>query len=189
MQKYTFEEKMKVVQAHIDGEGGYKALRAKFGLASSQLVRNWVKCYQAYGEEGLRAKKKQKKYPVQMKLDAIELYLTTNMSLRDVSVHFQIRDPAVTARWLTEYREQGIAGLSRAGGKSAKMSKDKRSKNDRTIPDPADSERIKELEQQVRLLQIENTYLKELRRLRRKEKCPQMKSSQESSTVSEDPLN
>ena len=51
---------------------------------------------------------------------------------------------------------------------------------------PNDSQRIKELEQELRYEQIEVAYLKELRRL---EKNALMKKNQDSSTVSVKPSN
>ena len=50
-------------------------------------------------------------------------------------------------------------------------------------------DRIKELEIQVRTLQIENAFLKELRKLRKQEACEQIKQSQKLSLASEDNSN
>jgi len=52
-----------------------------------------------------------------------------------------------------------------------------------------ESNRIQELEKQVRILQIVNAYLKELWRLYRGEKPQEMKRSKESSTASKENSN
>ena len=55
---------------------------------------------------------------------------------------------------------------------------------------PRESERIKELEKQVRSLQIKNAFLKELRKLRKQEAQQRLKNqSHVSSTSSEDHSN
>ena len=62
--------------------------------------------------------------------------------------------------------------------------------NELNLPPSKERDRIKELEKQVRSLQIENAFLKELRKLRNQE-AQQRRTNQshESSTASEDPSN
>ena len=44
-QTYTTEFKLEVVQAYLNGEGGYKAIAQKYGIRSKTQVENWVKRY------------------------------------------------------------------------------------------------------------------------------------------------
>jgi len=114
------------------------------------------------------------------------------MSQREVANHFDINNPSLVARWLKEYRESGIDGISRPKGRPSLMTNNSEKKVDSTpknIVDPVESSQIKELEKQVRLLQIENAYLKELRRLRKEEQLLVTKKSQESSATSEENSN
>jgi len=188
MAKHTSELKKKVVQAYVNGEGGYKALAKRYHLRDNTLVRDWVKRYQTYGEAGLLRKRQNKFYAVQTKLDAVELYLTTELSIREIAAHFEVSEPSIVARWLKEYREEGADGFSESKGRPPKMNgEDKKQK--KTVSSQSNDEQIQELEKRIRLLQIENAYLKELRRLRQKEQPLQKKPSQESSTASEDTSN
>lgn len=70
----------------------------------------------------------------------------------------------------------------------SKEEKEKNVENTDTDQNINESDQIKELEKQITYLQIENAYLKELRRLRLEE-TRQMKKQQESFTASEENLN
>ncbi|MCD5041473.1 transposase, partial [Enterococcus faecium] len=76
MAKYTFELKLKIVHDYLDGKGGSDYLAKKYSIKAPSQVKRWINAYQEFGEEGLVRKRQKKKYSVQFKLDAIELYLT-----------------------------------------------------------------------------------------------------------------
>jgi transposase-like protein len=42
MAKYSFEFKKKIVQAYLNGEGGYTFLADKYGVPSDSNVKKWV---------------------------------------------------------------------------------------------------------------------------------------------------
>lgn len=85
MAKYNLEFKIKIVQKYLDGEGGYAYLTKKYGIGSESQLINWVNAYKEFGEEGLFWKGQNQKYSIQFKLDAIELYQTSEMSYREVA--------------------------------------------------------------------------------------------------------
>ena len=129
-----------------------------------------------------------KKYSVQFKLDAIELYQTSEMSYREVANALGINNPPLIAVWVRNFRNDGIEGISKSKGEPSDMPKKKN--NIKLTKISEESERIKKLEKQVRSLQIENAFLKELRKLRNQEAMKkQMNQSHASSTASEDNLN
>ncbi len=57
--KYSFDFKVKVVKAYINGEGSFRDLSIKFGIPSNSIIIKWYDIYQSQGEEGLRNMKKQ----------------------------------------------------------------------------------------------------------------------------------
>lgn len=191
MAKYSFEFKMEIVKAYLNGEGSYNYLAKKFKVASDKDIRTWVASYRQFGEEGLLRSRKSKKYTLDFKLEVVEYYLTTEISYKDLAMKLGINQPALISSWVAKFREQGVEGLSKARGWLPKMeSKEEKEQvidntDIHTDVSVSESERIKELEKQVRYLQIENAYLKELRRLRL-EKARETKKQQESSTTSED---
>lgn len=90
-------------------------------------------------------------------------------------------NPSLLSRWVREFRSEGLAGLSRPKGRPTNMKnrKSKKETKKKTVlpPEGKEAERIKELEDQVLSLQIQNAYLKELRRLQTKEKQSQTNES------------
>ncbi|MGM0240156.1 transposase [Enterococcus sp. AZ103] len=189
MVKYSFEFKLKILQEYLDGKGGFSYLFKKHGLKSENQMKNWLNAYQEFGEEGLLRKRQNQSYSVQFKMDAIELYQTTELSYREVANHLGINNPALIANWMRTFRAEGVDGLSKKKGRPPILSKKKENPkaNKATLEE---RDRIKELEKQVRSLQIENAFLKELRKLRKQEAQQRRKNqSHESSTASEDPSN
>ena len=92
---------------------------------------------------------------------------------------------------MSTFRKEGVDGLSRMKGRPPLLTKKtENQKNIKRKETPEERDRIKELEKQVRSLQIENAFLKELRKLRKQEaQQRQKKQSHESLTASEDHSN
>lgn len=191
MAKFNLEFKLEMVQKYLDGEGGYAYLSKKYGIKSESLIKQWVNTYKEFGEEGLLRVSQNKKYSVQFKLNAIELYQTSEMSYREVANALGINNPPLIASWMRKFREEGVEGLSKPKGRPSVMIKKKKElKNKKTKITSEESERIKVLEKQVRSLQIENAFLKELRKLRKQEAQKRHKNQlHELSTTSEDHSN
>ncbi|MGX0269490.1 transposase, partial [Enterococcus casseliflavus] len=117
MAKYPFELKLKIVKEYLSGVGGYRYLANKYGISSKSQVSNWVNAYREYGEEGLLRKHQNQKYSVQFKLNALELYQTSEMSYREVASTLEMNNPALIANWMRNFREAGIEGLSKEKGR------------------------------------------------------------------------
>ncbi|WP_430625270.1 transposase, partial [Staphylococcus aureus] len=49
MAKYSYEFKLQVVQAYLDGEGGYRYLSKKYGVPSKRDIEKWVFAYYIAG--------------------------------------------------------------------------------------------------------------------------------------------
>ncbi len=181
---------MEVIKAYLNNEGGYRYLAKKFNIAAKKSIEDWVNNYKEFGEEGLLRKRQNTKYTLDFKLKVVEYYLTTEISYKDLALKLGINNPALITSWVSNFRKEGVEGLSKSKGRPPKMKpNDEREKivdnNIEIDASVSESERIKELEKQVRYLEIENAYLKELRRLRLEE-ARVMKEQQESSTTSED---
>lgn len=182
MAKYSFEFKLKLVHDYLSGQGGIRVLAKKYGFKNSSQISKWINAYKELGEEGLLRSRKSKNYSVQFKLDALELYLTTELSYQEVANLLKMNNPSLIANWLNTYRKLGIDGLSKQKGRPPTMPK--KNRND---PQPLSSEQsqVEKLEKENRMLKIENAYLKELRRLRLEDE-QKMNESRESFTASED---
>ncbi|SET15558.1 Transposase and inactivated derivatives, partial [Enterococcus malodoratus] len=95
MAKYSFELKVKIVQEYLDGKGGAKYLSKKHGIKSERQVKDWINVYREFGEEGLLRKRQNQIYSVQFKMDAIELYQTSELSYREVANQLGMNNPTL----------------------------------------------------------------------------------------------
>ena len=193
MAKYSFEFKCKIVQEYLNGKGGYTFLSKKYGLPDHTQLMKWVTNYKAFGEKGLLRNKKINDYSVQFKMGAIELYLTTEISYRELALELGMTTPSLITSWVQAFRAEGIEGLSKPKGRPPQMKNDKKkikaSKKSSLPSENKDLERIKELENQVLSLQIQNAFLKEWRSLQVKENQGQTNKQRESSTDSDNNSN
>ena len=132
MTKYSFEFKLKVVQEYLEGKGGYSYLAKVHSVKDKKQIRVWVNSYREFGEEGLLRKRKNANYSVQFKLDAIELYQTSELSYREVANRLGTRNHALIASWMRSFRDDGIKGLSKPKGRPPTVPKKKEKPKKRT---------------------------------------------------------
>ena len=192
MAKYSYEIKLKVVQAYLNREGGYKYLSKKYDISRHSLVETWVNAYREFGKEGIMRSRQNKNYTFQFKLSVVKLYLSSEVSYQELAISQGINNPALISKWVNDFRIAGPDAL-RPKKKGRKKTLDinevkKYSKSIEEKPVDTSAEHIKELEDELLKLRIENAYLKELRRLRLEEEAL-LKKQRESSTVSEDSSN
>ena len=199
MAKYSLIFKLKVVTAYLNGEGGYEYLTKKYGLKTTSQVRRWISAFKAFGKDGLCRKRNNTRYTSEFKLAVVESYLTSELSYRQIALQYGLNNPSLIARWKSDFMKYGtnafverpkgrIPTMSRTDEK-AKITTHTKSRNQKKKKElTPEQARILELEKQLRYAQIENAYLKELRRLRL-EDARKMKEQQESLAVSEENSN
>ena len=192
MAKYNFEFKKKVVMEYLEGKGGWDFLTVKYGLGTNSQLRRWVSAYKQLGDEGLMRSRKKENYSFEKKLSVVTLYLSSEISYQDLALQEGITNSGVIANWVNRFRAAGPDAL-RPHKKGRKKTLDKSVENSKIVPLEESSvdtsaEHVKELEDELLKLRIENAFLKELRRLRLEDEA-KMRERQESSTVSEDSSN
>ena len=192
MAKYSYEFKEKVVQAYLNGEGGYGSLAKKYNMQTPRNIEVWVRAYREFGNEGLMRSRQNKNYSFQFKLSVVEWYLSSEVSYQELALSQGINNPSLIARWVNDFRIAGPDALRpKQKGRKKTLDIEKFKKPSKTIEEkPVDTsaEHVKELEDELLKLRIENAYLKELRRLRLEEEAL-LKKQRESYTVSEDSSN
>ena len=192
MSKYSFEFKKQVVNAYLNGEGGYTYLANKFGIPSDNTVKLWVDNYNAFGDEGLKRSRKKDFYSFEKKLSIVELYLSSEISYQDLALQEGITNPSMIANWVSRFRAAGPDAL-RPHKKGRKKTLNTTNGNTQNKPVEESSvdtstEHVKELEDELLKLRIENAFLKELRRLRLEDE-EKMRERHSSSTVSAENSN
>ena len=126
------------------------------------------------------------------KLNVVELYLSSEISYQDLALQEGITNSGMIANWVNRFRAAGPDAL-RPHKKGRKKTLDKSVENSKIVPLEESSvdtsaEHVKELEDELLKLRIENAFLKELRRLRLEDEA-KMRERQKSSAVSEDSSN
>ena len=192
MAKYSFEFKKKVVLEYINGEGGTKYLSTKYGLGSNSQLRKWLAAYKKFGDEGLKRSRKKENYSFEKKLSVVELYLSSEISYQDLALQEGITNPSMIVNWVNRFRVAGPDALRprKKGRKKTLNTSDDNTQNKLVEESSVDTsaEHVKELEEELLKLRIENAFLKELRRLRLEDEA-KMRERQESSAASEDSSN
>ena len=181
-----------VVQEYLDGKGSYVTIAKQHNIPNDTQVIKWVNVYKSFGDEGLMRSRQNKNYSFQFKLHVVELYLSNEISYQELALSQGINNPSLITRWVNDFRIAGSDAL-RPKKKGRKKTLDirefkKPSKFNEEKPVDTSAEHIKELEDELLKLRIENAYLKELRRLRLEEEAL-LKKQRELSTVSEDSSN
>ena len=175
MSKYNTEFKLKVVKEYLEGNISYKESAKKYSIPDKHTVRTWVNAYESQGYEGLKVSRKNNSYSLDLKLNVVDLYLTGEMSYQSLANEFKINNPSLIARWVKEFRDEGIEGLkSKKRGRPSIMSntdKNKKIKNK--------SNKTKKELSEIEKLREENYYLQmEVEILKKKIQFSQMTESE-----------
>ena len=192
MAKHSFEFKKKVVLEYLDGKGGLIYLSKKYELGSTSQLRKWINAYKAFGDEGLIRSRKKINYSFEKKLYVVELYLSSEISYQDLAIQEGINNPSMICNWVNRFRVAGPDALKpRKKGRKRKLDKPKIDSKAKQLEEKivdTSAEYVKELEDELLKLKIENAFLKELRRLRLEDEA-KMRERHSSSTVSEENSN
>ena len=193
MAKYSFEFKKKVVAAYLNGEGSYNDLAKRYSIPAWSNIKKWVLSYSKMGDEGLIRSRKKESYSFEYKVHVVELYLSSELSYQDLALQEKINNPSQICKWVNDFNIAGPDALrtKKKGRKKSLGTNDKRKQiqvSPEVTPIVANTEYIKQLEDELLKLRIENAYLKELRRLRLEEEAL-LKKQRESSTASEETSN
>ncbi|MDD7739430.1 MAG: transposase [Fusicatenibacter sp.] len=155
-------------------------------------IKKWVDNYNAFGDDGLKRSRKQNNYSFEYKLHVVELYLSSEVSYQELAVQEGIHNPTQIMKWVNDFRIVGPDALRphKKGRKQTLAKKTKKTTNTTSDISSIDTsvEHVRELEDELLKLRIENAFLKELRRLRLEDEA-KTRELHESSTASEENSN
>lgn len=192
MAKHSYEFKKQLVSEYLDNQGSYASISQKHGLSSSCQLKMWVAAYKKLGDNGLKRSRSRKGYSFEEKLSVVESYLTSELSYQELALQMGINNPSMLARWVNDFKIAGPDALRphRKGRKKTlgtSQSGETEAQVQHTEVDTR-AEHVKELEDELLKLRIENAVLKELRRLRLEDEAKR-RGLRTSSSVSEDNSN
>ena len=192
MAKYSYEFKRQLVLEYLDNQGSYASISQKHGMSDSCQLRKWVAAYKKMGDAGLKRSRSRKEYSFEEKLSVVESYLTSELSYQELALQMGSNNPSMLARWVNDFKIAGPDALRphRKGRKKTLSTSQSRKTEAQVQHTEVDTraEHVKELEDELLKLRIENAVLKELRRLRLEDEAKR-RGLQTSSSVSEDNSN
>ena len=98
----SYEEKVKTVLQYLNGEIS-QPQGAKVNGVSVAAFQTWIRKYKAEGEDGLRTTRKNKKYTVELKVKAVEDYLSGKGSQEKICEKYKISSKVQLQRWIKWY--------------------------------------------------------------------------------------
>ena len=192
MAKHSYEFKKQLVSEYLDNQESYASISQKHGMSSSCQLKTWGAAYKKLGDNGLKRSRSRKEYSFEEKLSVVESYLTSELSYQELALQMGINNPSLLVRWVNDFKIAGPDALRphRKGRKkilSTSQSRETEAQVQHTEVDTR-AEHVKELEDELLKLRIENAVLKELRRLRLEDEVKR-RGLRTSSSVSEDNSN
>ncbi len=165
MSKYPFEFKLKVVREYLEGQtDGYNSIAKKHAVKNRTQVRDWIKNYEEYGEEGLKRKSTKTFYTGEFKLRVLQYRQYNNCSYREAADHFGISNPSMIANWQRKYLDEGFEGLNKSIGRPSTMSENGKNKDILKLT-KSEKEELIRLREENEFLRASIAYEKKLKAL------------------------
>ena len=178
--------------AYLKGEGSYGYLSKVYGVPAKRNIEQWVHNYQKFGDDGLKRSRKNNVYTFEKKLSVVELYLSGEISYQDLALQEGITNPTLITNWVKCFRVAGPDALrSRKKGRKKSLNTSDGNTQNKSVEESSvdtSAEHVKQLEDELLKLRIENAFLKELRRLRLEDE-EKMRERRSSSTASDENSN
>ncbi|MGG3574203.1 helix-turn-helix domain-containing protein [Bacillus gobiensis] len=100
--KYSKSEKLAILHLYEDGHHSIADISAKFSVDPG-TIRDWKRKYEVNGEDSLEEAASWKPYSKELKLAAINDYLSGKYSLREVSRTYNLSSKSVLRKWIKKY--------------------------------------------------------------------------------------
>jgi transposase-like protein len=166
MAKFSAEDKLQAVERYLNGNESSNEI-AKSLRTDHKAILKWVKQYEYNGVEAFL--KPCTNYTQQFKLDVLNYMIEHGTSLNETAAIFKIPAPSTIIAWRKLFETQGLDALqSKKKGRPSM----KKEFNQQPKQEPVKGS-TEALEARIKLLEMENDYLKKLNALvQNKEKSP-----------------
>lgn len=123
--KRTAEEKVKIVKKYLRGEAGIRRAAAEAGV-DRETLRGWVMQYEAEGGAAFLPGRRNHTYSREIKLQAVQEYLSGKGSQAELSKKYGLRDRKQLRNWLKVYNAHGDFSVRKnsGGGSCMKQGRD-----------------------------------------------------------------
>lgn len=113
--KVDYESKIKAVQAYLEGISSVKSLAKQLNVAESR-IKEWVRSYKILGTESLMPCSRNNVYSAELKILAVEEYLSGNGSPEDVRLKYGLKSRTQLKNWIKKYNGHMELKSSNSGG-------------------------------------------------------------------------
>ena len=105
-QKLRPEEKVKIVRRYLAGEISISGAAEEFGVGHTS-IKEWIVQYKAEGIAAFLPHNRNRKYSPELKLQAVQDYLSGGGSLLEISKKYGLRDKRQLRDWIKVYNAHG----------------------------------------------------------------------------------
>ena len=165
---YSQELKLQAVHEYLDGKSSQADIVKKYHLRSSRQLHDWIKVYTTHGEIKSRGSgggsymRKARQTTPEERLEIVQDCLADNKNYGATALKYNCSYQQVR-NWVIRYEKMGSAGLEDRRGRRAGTQPAR-------TPEEELRDKIAELEQRNRDLQMENDLLKKVRELEMKDR-------------------
>lgn len=105
--RFTFEQKLEAVTEHLINGISMSVITKKLQCYESN-IRRWIARYKTFGVDGLKHNIKKLKYSKELKLDAVQEYISGTRSLIDICIKYKIKNVIQLQNWISLYNNDKI---------------------------------------------------------------------------------
>ena len=104
--RFSPEEKERAVKDYLDGIKGCAKIANDLNV-NEKTVRDWLVLFNNGGIDALTPKSKNKYYSAEIKLQAVQEYLTGKASLMDLMRKYNLSNKKIAQNWVKQYNSHG----------------------------------------------------------------------------------
>lgn len=116
--EYCGKDKLDILREYESGQGSLSGIAHKYIINVSTL-KDWRRRYELYGAEGLEFRSKNKSYSVEIKLQAVQDYLSGKYSQHEIIRKYSIASRTQLRNWINKYNSHSGLRPYKNGGVAA----------------------------------------------------------------------
>ncbi len=116
--EYCGKEKLAILKELEAGQGSLSGIAYKYSINVSTL-KDWRRRYELYGAEGLEFRSKNTSYSVELKLQAVQDYLSGKYSQHEIIRKYSIASRTQLRNWIKKYNSHSGLRSYKNGGIAA----------------------------------------------------------------------
>ena len=99
---HSLQDKIKIIEALEKGSHSISELKLIYSVGDNAIY-DWIYKYEKYGVEGLKKSSAWKEYSKELKLTAVQDYLSGEYSYIEVARKYEISSTSVLRKWIKKY--------------------------------------------------------------------------------------